>query len=540
MANPTASTTVVLLNLDAASAARVATHLAKELPSFEQVEATGPEDALEHIARGAGVVVANRDGVDALAAVAEAAPHVSLVVLGVAADADAGAAATPVFLDWEMMEGRDLEQALEFAAARTRWEREREQWMQERERMSQDLAQIEATLAAAFEHAPIGLAVVAPDGQFVRVNRALAGMLGYSPEELLGVTWHDLVNPSDAPVSMEIAGRLMAGESDETEVELRCLHKDGRTVWVELTGSAVPDEHGPPLHMVGLVRDVTQRRRASGASRFLIDAARLLAVSLDYRKTLGTLTQLAVPRLADWCVGWARERGTVRVAAVAAADPAQEAALVEWQTRDPEPPPRLESAVAQVAETGRPWLWEHLTKRQLDQLASDDRHFQLLQQLDPRSAILVPLTARGRILGVLLLASGSSGYHYGPEDLATVEELAHIAALALHNAHLVQRRGVPRLFPPPEAPEPVEPDVGTQPAGRDRAEADELLDALSRQERRVFELTARGLATAEIAEQLFLSPRTVETYRYRAMRKLGLTTRAELISLALRAHLLVD
>jgi signal transduction histidine kinase len=177
-------------------------------------------------------------------------------------------------------------------------------------------------------------------------------------------------------------------------------------------------------------------RRAVEEQRFLAEASRLLASSLDYATTFKNLTQLAVPKLADYCiVDIVAEDGSFERLAVAHHDPAKQALLYEIQRRYP----MSEDAPAgfqKVIRTGEAELFPEIGDDFLKPLAQDAEHLAMLRALGLRSGICVPLLARGRVLGALTLSIAGSGRVYGANDLALAEKLGYRAAMAIDNARL--------------------------------------------------------------------------------------------------------
>jgi PAS domain S-box-containing protein len=110
--------------------------------------------------------------------------------------------------------------------------------------MEEALRESRERFESAFEYAAIGMGLVAPDGRWLRVNRALCGTLGYPEEGLLGKTFQSIAHPADLDDDLEQAERLLAGEIETYSMERRYIRKDGRTVWVLLSVSAVHDEGG--------------------------------------------------------------------------------------------------------------------------------------------------------------------------------------------------------------------------------------------------------------------------------------------------------
>ncbi|MBA2674942.1 PAS domain S-box protein [Ramlibacter sp.] len=125
----------------------------------------------------------------------------------------------------------------------------------------------EQQFTSAFENAPIGMSLIAPDGQRLRVNRAFCAMLGYTQEELLERTVHDVTHPDDIAGDLRERGALLAGAKELYEHEKRYLHKDGRVLWGRVTCSLVRDCDGRPMHFIAQVQDITQHKHDEQALR---------------------------------------------------------------------------------------------------------------------------------------------------------------------------------------------------------------------------------------------------------------------------------
>jgi PAS domain S-box-containing protein len=167
----------------------------------------------------------------------------------------------------------------------------------------------------------------------------------------------------------------------------------------------------------------------------LAQSGRRLAESLDPAATLATVAELIVPALADWCiVDLVTEEGTVERAAVAHADPSR-TDIAERLRHYPPDLARVDGG-ADALRTGRTELEPVVTDQDLVRIARDADHLALIRSLGPVSHLRVPLVARGRVLGSLLLIATDSGRQYGTEVMALAEELAVRCALALDNARL--------------------------------------------------------------------------------------------------------
>lgn len=125
----------------------------------------------------------------------------------------------------------------------------------------------EHQFTSAFEYSAIGMALIAPDSRRLRVNRAFCNMLGYTEQEMLARTVHDIVHPDDVGEDLLQRARLLAGDANFYQREKRYIHKDGSILWGQFTCSVVRDGMGKPLHFISQVQDITERKAAEQALR---------------------------------------------------------------------------------------------------------------------------------------------------------------------------------------------------------------------------------------------------------------------------------
>ena len=120
----------------------------------------------------------------------------------------------------------------------------------------------EERFRALFNQATVGVAQVdSATGQFVRVNQRYADILGYSPQELVGMTFQSLTHPDDLAADLAHFRRLQSGDVPEYRLEKRYIHKDGHEVWGDATVSSMWASGSAPGYHIAVVQDITARKR---------------------------------------------------------------------------------------------------------------------------------------------------------------------------------------------------------------------------------------------------------------------------------------
>lgn len=126
----------------------------------------------------------------------------------------------------------------------------------------QALRKSEERFRATFNHAGMGIAIVAVEGQFLQVNERFCRLVGYGEQELLRKTFQQITYPEDLQEDMHHVAQLHTGAEHSFSMEKRYIHKSGVPVWVNLTSTLVRDEHGAPQYYVAVVEDISLRKRA--------------------------------------------------------------------------------------------------------------------------------------------------------------------------------------------------------------------------------------------------------------------------------------
>ena len=137
----------------------------------------------------------------------------------------------------------------------------------EHKQAEKDLRDSEERFAKAFEFAPIGKALVLPGGHWLKVNRSVCNMLGYSEQELLSTTFQALTYPDDLNADLEYMEQILRGELATYEMEKRYIHKSGRLVWALLSVSLIRDEQDNPQYFISQLVDITERKRVEETLR---------------------------------------------------------------------------------------------------------------------------------------------------------------------------------------------------------------------------------------------------------------------------------
>ncbi len=291
-----------------------------------------------------------------------------------------------------------------------------------------------------------GIVSVSPDAivsideqhRITLFNERAEHIFGYSQAEVLGKPLHMLI-----PARLRATHREhleSVATSDETgrrmgaRAPMLGQRKNGEEFPADV---AISKLHvGGTLMMMVTVRDITVQKRVEREQGFLADVGTVLSSSLDYDETLTNIAQLAVRDLADLCIVEVNPPdGRFRRQRVATRDP-EKAWIGDVLMHAPSG--RGRSPVLKPAfENTRPLLIEHVSPQTVASWFHKEQHRRALSAAEPASIIAVPLLARGRLLGQIVLMSSVPSPPYGPADLPLAAELARRAALSIENAWLL-------------------------------------------------------------------------------------------------------
>jgi signal transduction histidine kinase/CHASE1-domain containing sensor protein len=189
-----------------------------------------------------------------------------------------------------------------------------------------------------------------------------------------------------------------------------------------------------------LVRQTQELYRREFHQRLLARAGEVLTGTLNVEENLQAVAVLAVPSFADWCaVDLLQSDGELRRVAVAHVNPSKVRWAEELQERYP-PDREATSGVPQVLRTGKSELFREIPMALLQAAARDGEHARIIEEIGFTSAMIVPISARDRVIGAISFVWAESGFHYDEEDLRLAEEIGARAAVAVENASLFADR----------------------------------------------------------------------------------------------------
>jgi len=283
-------------------------------------------------------------------------------------------------------------------------------------------------LDRVMENLPDATSVFDSDWRFTFINPAAKRILalrGVDGDRVIGkVVWDEVNQLKGSRFETEARRAALAQRVVEYEEYVPELD-----VWLDNTIIPASDM------VMTFTRDITRRKREQQGAELLSEASRVLASTLDYENTLESVARLAVGDLAEWCgVDLVLAGGAIRQAVVAHVDEEK----IKWarELNKLYPPDYSGPAgVGQVIRTGQPQIYPEISDEMLVAAARDEQHLAIMRELQIKSAMIVPMIARGRTLGALTLI-GRKGRRYGDADLALAMEIATRAAIAIDNAQL--------------------------------------------------------------------------------------------------------
>jgi PAS domain S-box-containing protein len=300
----------------------------------------------------------------------------------------------------------------------------------------------DSLLSAVLESATDCVFVIDTRGMVVELNPAAERTFGYRRKEILGRELATLVVPPSLRERYRQAVRgLRDGESAslvDRRMEFTGMRSDGSEFPVELTVTSVAHE---PALFAGFVRDATEQRKVIEGKDLLAAAGAAFDSSLDPQQTMRTIARMAIPQLAELCViDLIRADGLLGDSVAAAGDERLARRLEDLRAREPLFPGG-DHPVARALRSREPVVVQNRgTSEALEQVAQSAEYRRLSERAGYRSAVVIRLAARGRLLGALSFLSTTSDDGPDAGRLALMQDLAGRAAMALDNANLYAER----------------------------------------------------------------------------------------------------
>jgi PAS domain S-box-containing protein len=285
--------------------------------------------------------------------------------------------------------------------------------------------------------APVGIFQTDANGDCLYVNDRWCQLAGMTRIEAAGRGWVGALHPDDRDRVFH-EWYEAAAQGKEFQSEYRFQTPSGKVSWLEGRATALRDGDGQITGYLGTVSDITDRKRSEEMQRFLDEASKVLASSLEFELTIKTVARLAVPRLGEWClVALQNEDGSFERLAAAHHEPEKEKLLVEMMQRYP-PKSDLKFGLPNVLRTGRSEFYSDIPDSMLASAAYDEHHLELIRAIGVKSFLCVPLVVSGKAVGSMTFGSGIPNRH-GQGDLPIAEELARRSGAAIENARLYEQ-----------------------------------------------------------------------------------------------------
>jgi PAS domain S-box-containing protein len=317
-------------------------------------------------------------------------------------------------------------------------------------RLFAEVSSVERRLEATLVNLAEAVTLTDETGHMVFANQAAADLLGArSPLELTSAAPGSVMprfivqDEHGRQLGLEDmpSRRVFAGEQPEPLLVRNIVRATGEERWLIARSSAIVDpDNGRTRYAVNVFENITQVKRMQLAEGFMAEASTVLASSMDYAETLQRIARLAVPQIADWCaVDVLDERGEIERVAVHHGDP-RKLELAERIEHGYHPQPQDLLGVPEVIRSGRARLYADIDPDALAAYARDSAHLELLQAIEARAVIIVPLAAPSRTLGAITLISSESGRRLTQADLDLAVRLGRRAGTAVESARLYTER----------------------------------------------------------------------------------------------------
>ncbi len=154
------------------------------------------------------------------------------------------------------------------------------------------LEESESRFRASFDSAAIGMAIVSLEGSWMKVNRALCELIGYTEEELLKMNFQAITYPDDLELDLNYVRQLLANEISTYHMEKRYIHKNGSIIWILLSGSLIRSTEKKPLYFIAQIQNIDAQKKAEQELKYI--AYHDVLTGLSNRKQLDASFELAL------------------------------------------------------------------------------------------------------------------------------------------------------------------------------------------------------------------------------------------------------
>ncbi|HHP7231679.1 MAG TPA: PAS domain S-box protein [Xenococcaceae cyanobacterium] len=304
----------------------------------------------------------------------------------------------------------------------------------ERKQVVTELQISEARFRNTFEQAAVGVAHVAPDGRWLRVNQKLCDIVGYTRKELLQTNFQNITYPEDLETDLAYVRQILAGEIATYSIEKRYICKDRSLVWINLTVSLVKNQNGEADYLICVIEAIGDRKKLELSLQkslqrlenlHQIDKAILAAAKPEViAQTATSKIQELINCQRTSIVTFDWEQQTATILAIQdrmaeSTDRQQQVTLNVWQ-----------DLIARLEANDSNYLVTYLS--QLPQLSPV---FPTLKTAELDCFISFPLKAGGQLLGILKVWMADMAT-ITSEELAIISEISDQIAIALQQTYL--------------------------------------------------------------------------------------------------------
>ncbi len=306
----------------------------------------------------------------------------------------------------------------------------------DRKQAEEALRESEEQLRQIFSQAPIGIALTAPDGQLLQVNRLFCQMLGYTEVELMHLNFAEITHPEDLVIELPYIEQILKGEISSYQLEKRYLNQNGEIVFAHISCGVVPDQKGKAMYGIGLIKDITERKQAEQELQRETQYRQLLAeISLRIRESLQievilqtTVAELQQLLQADRVLFYrllpSRSGQVVAEAVVPGWPSILGRVLVDHCFED--------EYLKQYQQKIHAWS-------DVEQAGFQPCHLEMLRQIGVQANLIVPILLRDKLWALLFVHQCSAPRQWNQFEIDLLRQLADQISIALAQAELLEQ-----------------------------------------------------------------------------------------------------